>query len=77
MKANKELNAAGLACISLTPAIKTAMSAMNKQEILEVYNDDPASREGVPAWCRLSGNSLVETKEINTEQTLFYIQKTI
>jgi TusA-related sulfurtransferase len=77
MKTDKELKAEGFACINLTPAIKAALSDMQQKQVLEVSNDDPASREGVPAWCRLTGNTLLETKEINTEQTLFYIQKTI
>jgi len=48
---------------------------MEGGEVLEVFSDDPASREGVPAWCRLTGHSLMETKEINQTETLFYIQK--
>lgn len=75
MKNDKELQAAGHACINLTPMIKQAISAMKSQEILEVYNDDPASRVGVPAWCRLTGHELVGVKEIDSVQTLFYIQK--
>lgn len=77
MIADKELKASGLACVNLTPNIKQAISSMNGSEILMVYNDDPASREGVPAWCRLTGHSLIETKEINQEETQFYIQKKI
>lgn len=77
MIADKELKASGLACVNLTPNIKQAISSMNGSEILMVYNDDPASREGVPAWCRLTGHSLIETKEINQTETQFYIQKKI
>lgn len=50
---------------------------MQASEVLMVYNDDPASREGVPAWCRLTGHTLLETKEINQTETQFYIQKKI
>ena len=32
-------------------------------------------REGIPAWCRLTGHALVETKELTGEETLFYIKK--
>ena len=77
MNADKELIASGMACVNLTPNIKQAISSMQGSEVLKVYNDDPASREGVPAWCRLTGHSLIETKEISQTETLFYIQKKI
>ncbi len=77
MIADKELKASGMACVNLTPNIKQAISSMQGNEVLMVYNDDPASREGVPAWCRLTGHSLIETKEINQTETQYYIQKKI
>ena len=77
MNADKELIASGMACVNLTPNIKQAISSMQGSEVLQVFNDDPASREGVPAWCRLTGHSLIETKEMNQTETLFYIQKKI
>jgi len=77
MNADKELKASGMACINLTPNIKQAISSMQSSEVLKVFNDDPAAREGVPAWCRLTGHSLIETKEISQTETLFYIQKKI
>ena len=74
MNTDKELIASGMACLNLTQNIKQAISSMQGSEVLMVYNDDPASREGVPAWCRLTGHTLLETKEINQTETLFYIQ---
>ena len=75
MKPDKELQASGHACINLTPEINQAMKEMEGVQIIEVFNDDPASRIGVPAWCRLTGHSLVKMTEINATDTLFYIQK--
>lgn len=75
MQATKNLKATGLACITLTPEIKKAMSTMQSNEVLEVFSDDPASREGIPAWCRLTGHTLLETKEISHEETSFFIKK--
>jgi TusA-related sulfurtransferase len=77
MNTDKNLDAPGHACINLTPMIKQAMSALEAQQILKVSNDDPASRMGVPAWCRLTGHTLVEVKELDESQTEFYIQKKI
>ena len=75
MNADKELIASGMACVNLTPNIKQVISSMDGGEVLQVFNDDPASREGIPAWCRLTGHSLIETKEISQTETLFYIKK--
>ena len=77
MNSNKNLDAPGHACINLTPLINQAMTSLKAEEILKVFNDDPASRIGVPAWCRLTGNTLVEVKELDTAQTEFYIKKKI
>jgi TusA-related sulfurtransferase len=75
MNANKELTASGMACVTLTPTIKLAISSMQSSEVLKVFNDDPASRLGVPAWCRLTGHALIEVQELSASDTLFYIQK--
>lgn len=75
MKTDKNLIANGLACINLTPAIKKALTDMQSKEILKVHSDDPASREGIPAWCRLTGNALLDTNEFDAETTAFYIEK--
>ena len=77
MQVDKNLDAPGHSCINLTPMIKQAMTSLNAEKILKVFNDDPASRIGVPAWCRLTGNTLVEVKELDTAQTEFYIKKKI
>ena len=75
MNADKNLDAPGHACINLTPLIKQAMTSLYPEEILKVFSDDAASRLGVPAWCRLTGNTLVEVKELNATQTEFFIKK--
>jgi len=75
MNADKILDAPGQACILLTPLIKQAMASLNEGDILKVFSDDAASRFGVPAWCRLTRNILVEMKELDATQTEFYIKK--
>ena len=75
MNADNILDAPGHACINLTPLIKQAMTSLQPEEILKVSNDDTASRLGVPAWCRLTGNTLIEVKELDAIQTEFYIKK--
>jgi len=75
MKADKKFKASGLSCINLTPGIKNALKEIQPSQVIEVFNDDPASRTGIAAWCRLTGNTLIETNELNETDTLFYIQK--
>ena len=70
-----------MACIDLTPLIAKAMRDLQPGEVLAVHTDDPAARVGVPAWCRLTGNRLVLTREdpAHTDQpttrTTFHIAK--
>ena len=75
MNTDKILDAPGHACINLTPLIKQAMASLQPEDILKVYSDDDASRLGVPAWCRLTGHTLIEVKELDAIQTEFYIKK--
>ncbi|HEV8283627.1 MAG TPA: methyltransferase domain-containing protein [Chitinophagaceae bacterium] len=65
----------GLACANLTPAIKKEMQNLEAGQILEVISDDYASREGVPAWCRLTGNKLLGEIHESEDKSIFYIQK--
>jgi len=75
------LNAPGMACIDLTPLIAKAMRDLQAGEVLEVHTDDPAAVVGVPAWCRLTGNRLVLSREHPahtdqpTTQITFHIAK--
>lgn len=69
------LDAPGMACAILTPAIKTRIAGMESGQVLEVRSDDPAAREGVPAWSRLTGNPLIATAEEDATQTRFFIRR--
>jgi len=73
--ADAQLFVPGLACANLTPAIKKEMQTLNGGQILEVISDDFASREGVPAWCRLTGNKLLRQVHESEGKSIFYIQK--
>ena len=52
------IDAAGEACGTLTPVIRKSLAPLHAGEVLEVLAHDPAAREGVPAWCRLTGHEL-------------------
>ncbi|MGE5519091.1 MAG: methyltransferase domain-containing protein [Candidatus Dadabacteria bacterium] len=67
----------GAACATLTPAIKKEMQNLEGGMVLEVISDDSSSKEDVPAWCRLTGNILLNQQTVGNNQTAFYIQKKI
>jgi len=75
--ADRTLDAPGLACIDLTPLIAATMLELQPGQVLEVRTDDPAARVGVPAWCRLTRNPLLQAIEDRSRptSTVFHITK--
>jgi len=75
MNADKEFDATGLPCpmpiVKLAQQIKT----IEPGNVLKLIADDPGSTDDVPAWCRRTGNELLENQE-ETGQFIFYIKKT-
>jgi len=74
-KPDAVLEAEGATCATLTPMTKAKISELVSGAILEVRSDDPAAREGMPAWSRLTGNELVATVVEDTNRTRFYLRK--
>jgi radical SAM protein with 4Fe4S-binding SPASM domain len=48
----------GQACVELLLTMAQQVRAMEPGEILKVVTDDPAAREDLGAWCRMTGNEL-------------------
>ena len=69
------LHVPGASCAILTPKVKETMRELSPGEVLEVHTDDPAAREGMPAWSRLTGNALVKVVEEDQDRTRFFIRK--
>jgi len=69
------LDAAGEACGTVTPLIKGALAPLQPGQVLEVLAHDPATRVGVPAWCRLTGHELVNSVAESDRRTRFWIRK--
>jgi TusA-related sulfurtransferase len=53
----------GTTCAILTPAIRAKLREMAAGQVLEVRVDDPAAREDLESWSRLSGNALLAARE--------------
>ena len=55
------------------PVIRTQdkIKTLNVGDVLEVVCTDPGALQDVPAWCRINGHKILETKE--TEDEVFII----
>jgi tRNA 2-thiouridine synthesizing protein A len=73
--AHEFLDAVGEACGTVTPLIQQSLSMLQPEQVLEVLTYDQATRAGVPAWCRLTGHVLVETRVEDGPRTRFWIRK--
>lgn len=80
--ADRLLDAPGMSCATLTPVVSSVMAELSPGEVLELRSDDPAAREGIPAWCRLTRNTLIQTLEgpdpatgLTADHTIFHIIK--
>ena len=73
-EADAVLEAPGTSCVNLTPQIRESIMPLTSGQVLEVRSDDPAAREGVPAWSRLTGHRLIATVEEN-EETRFFLER--
>lgn len=69
------LIAYGDACATLTPQVKERLGALESGDVLEVRTDDPSSREALPAWSRLTGNTVVGMQEEDERKTTFLVRK--
>jgi TusA-related sulfurtransferase len=69
------LDAPGTSCVNLTPLIRERIVELVSGEVLEVRSDDPAAREGVPAWSRLTGHPLVYVIEVDPQHTRFFLRR--
>ncbi len=63
MKANATLDCFGLLCP--LPIIKTSekIKELKKGEVLEVIATDEGIKNDMTAWCRMTGQELIEIKE--------------
>ncbi|UAL46882.1 sulfurtransferase TusA family protein [Sutcliffiella horikoshii] len=74
MNVNKVLDAKGLACPMPLVKTKKALNEVNSGEILEVISTDKGAKTDLTAWCKATGNVLLDMKEENDVFT-FYIKK--
>ena len=66
------LDASGLLCPLPVIRVQDRIKGMASGEVLEVLATDPGTRHDIPAWCRVHGHQLVESKQ-NGERLQFRI----
>jgi TusA-related sulfurtransferase len=62
-------------CALLTPAIKEKLRAMASGQVLEVRVDDPAAREDILSWSRLSGHEVLAMRSDGPQRLRFFLRK--
>jgi tRNA 2-thiouridine synthesizing protein A len=74
MDFNEELDAKGLNCPLPILRCKKAMNGMDSGGVLKIIATDPGSVKDFEAFCKQTGNELLESSEDGGEFT-FYIKK--
>lgn len=75
LKVDRILDTKGLLCPLPVVKAKLAMEEMSPGQIAKVLCTDPGSKKDFPAWCRETGNKLLQSQE-EEGIFVFFIQKT-
>jgi tRNA 2-thiouridine synthesizing protein A len=75
MQVDKELDARGLNCPLPILRVKKTLADMTGGQILKVVATDSGSVKDFQAFCRQTGNELVDSSEAGGEYTFFMKKK--
>jgi tRNA 2-thiouridine synthesizing protein A len=75
MSFDKELDARGLNCPLPILRVKKTLAEMTGGQVLKVVATDSGSVKDFQAFCRQTGNELVDSSEGNGEYTFFMKKK--
>lgn len=59
---NIELDCRRLLCPMPVIKVQNRVEELNKGDILEAFCTDPGVLNDIPAWCRINGHQVVETR---------------
>ena len=62
-----QLDARRLLCPMPVIRVQNAIEALAPGEVLEVTCTDPGALHDVPAWCRVNGHRILESREQDEE----------
>ncbi|MHB1679870.1 MAG: sulfurtransferase TusA family protein [bacterium] len=71
---NKTLDASGLSCPLPIVKTKKEIDLMTSGQVLEIISTDPGSKNDMTAWCKRTGNELLESTE-EGGKFKFYVKK--
>ncbi len=74
IKADRTLNASGLACPMPLLKAKKEIEALESGQVLEIIGTDEGSKVDLPGWCERVGHSYLGAKE-EANFYRFYIKK--
>ncbi|MBM7583578.1 TusA-related sulfurtransferase [Bacillus pakistanensis] len=74
MKADKALDAKGLACPMPIVQTRKAIKELESDQILEVQTTDKGAKSDLTAWVKSAGHEILQFKEENDVFT-FWIKK--
>jgi len=74
VKADRTLNVSGLNCPLPVLKTKKEMAEMSSGQILELITTDPGTKADIPAYCKRTGDELLETVE-EDGKIIFYLKK--
>jgi len=74
MEKNDTFDAKGLMCPMPIVKLAKKIKEMPVGAVLELIADDVGSKEDVPAWCKRTGNELVDQRD-EGNVFYFYIKK--
>jgi tRNA 2-thiouridine synthesizing protein A len=69
MEKDEILDCKGLMCPMPIVKLAKKMKELPVGKVLELISDDVGSKEDIPAWCKRTGNQLLDSKE---EKGVFY-----
>jgi tRNA 2-thiouridine synthesizing protein A len=65
--AHYQLDARRMFCPMPVIRAQDKISELEPGDTLEVVSTDPGALNDIPAWCRINGHKVIETKEVNDE----------
>lgn len=70
-----QLDATGLKCPMPVLRARRALKPLEVGAVLRLLADDPAAAKDVPAFCKTTGNALIETQDLGDGAMAYFIRK--
>ena len=75
IKENAELDCRGLSCPIPILKTKKAVDGLQSGEVLKMISTDPGSVNDIHAWCKRTGNEMLDHSEASGEYVFFLKKK--